>query len=66
MAFFHLATVLIVSPFTLVNQLTKNSKPSVSEICSNQVGFDYSLGVNRRSEDTMFNFNGVVKTDVGI
>ncbi len=28
-------------------------------------GFDYSLGVNRRSEDTMFNFNGVVKTDVG-
>lgn len=43
----------------------QNTNLQLVKYDSNQVGFDYSLGVNRRSEDTMFNFNGVVKTDVG-
>ncbi len=32
---------------------------------SNQVGFDYSLGANRRANETSYNVDGVFKTEVG-
>lgn len=31
----------------------------------NQVGFDYETGVNRLEDETLYNFNGRLKTDVG-
>ena len=43
----------------------QNTNLQLVKYDSNQVGFDYSVGVNRRSDETLFNFNGVVKTHVG-
>ena len=43
----------------------QNTNLQLVKYDSNQVGFDYSVGVNRRNDETMFNANGVVKTDVG-
>lgn len=43
----------------------QNTNLQLVKYDSNQVGFDYSFGVNRRSDETMYNVNGVVKTNVG-
>ena len=43
----------------------QNTNLQLVKYDSNQVGFDYSVGVNRRSDETMYNVNGVVKTNVG-